>query len=123
MKWGVINIKINVLGTEYTITFKNDAEVCADMGICVGECFGYCSSPAKSIVIANLDTMIDPEPDKEVQKKVNLRHEIVHAFLDESGLETNANEVPCWAQNEEMVDWFAIQGPKIYKAWKEAGAL
>jgi hypothetical protein len=28
-----------------------------------------------------------------------------------------------WAKNEEMVDWFALQGPKIYAAWKEAGAI
>lgn len=41
-----------------------------------------------------------------------------------SGL--NVNSLPCedgWATNEEMVDWIAIQGPKIFKAWKEAGAL
>lgn len=23
----------------------------------------------------------------------------------------------------EMVDWFALQGPKIHKAWQEAGAI
>ena len=28
-----------------------------------------------------------------------------------------------WAKNEEMVDWFALQGPKIYKAWQEVGAI
>ena len=26
-----------------------------------------------------------------------------------------------WARNEEMVDWFAIQWPKLSKAFKEAG--
>ena len=26
-----------------------------------------------------------------------------------------------WAQNEEMVDWFAIQSPKIFRAFREAG--
>lgn len=24
---------------------------------------------------------------------------------------------------EEIVDWIAIQGPKLYKAWQEADAL
>lgn len=24
---------------------------------------------------------------------------------------------------EELVDWIAIQGPKIYKAWQEVGAM
>lgn len=53
------------------------------------------------------------------QKKV-LRHEIVHAFLYESGLWQNAYGSKCWAKNEEMIDWMAIQIPKIQKAYKEA---
>ena len=55
-------------------------------------------------------------------KKV-LRHEIVHAYLCESGLEHCSLGEDSWATNEEMVDWMAIQGPKLYKAWEEAGAL
>ena len=55
--------------------------------------------------------------------KTTLRHEIVHAFLGESGLSANSNETDAWARNEEMVDWIAIQGPKIWKAWKEVGAV
>jgi hypothetical protein len=51
-----------------------------------------------------------------------VRHEIVHAFLMESGLDESSNPADAWATNEEMVDWFARQGPKIYKAWKEADA-
>ena len=38
-----------------------------------------------------------------VGKKV-IRHELVHAFLFESGLSVNS-----WADNEEIVDWIAIQ--------------
>ena len=55
----------------------------------------------------------------ELQEQKNLRHEIIHAFLFESGLAENSE----WAQNEEMVDWIAKQGPKLIKAWQEAGAL
>ena len=54
------------------------------------------------------------------QRKV-IRHEIVHAFLYESGLWQNSYGSKCWAQNEEMVDWFAIQEPKIHSAYIEAG--
>lgn len=114
---------INVLGTDYTITYKDDEEVCADMGVELGYCGGYCSSTARKIVIANLNLCKDSEAEKDILKKTNLRHEIVHAFLNESGLQSNANEVECWAKNEEMVDWFAIQGPKIWKAWQEVGAV
>jgi hypothetical protein len=40
-----------------------------------------------------------------------------------SGLADNSNGVDAWARNEEMVDWFAMQGPKIYKIWREVGAV
>lgn len=115
---------VNILGTEYTIEYKDDEKVCSDMGVSLGECGGYCGWAAKSIVIANLDKCeCDSEEEKEQTRKLNLRHEIVHAFLNESGLAYNSKSSDCWAKNEEMVDWFALQGPKIYKAWQEAGAL
>ena len=47
-----------------------------------------------------------------MQKHV-LRHELIHAFLFESGLDQNSNLCESWAINEEMVDWMAIQMPKI----------
>lgn len=65
----------------------------------------------------------DPDSVKDLvayQKKV-LRHEIVHAFLYERGLWQNSYGSKCWAQNEEMVDWIAIQEPKLNRAFKEAG--
>ena len=114
---------INVLGTEYTVSFKNDEEVCTTMGVSVGDCGGYCSAAAREIVIANLDRCEDSDREKDELKRCNLRHEIVHAFFNESGLQSNSQSTDCWARNEEMVDWIAIQGPKIYKAWKEAGAV
>lgn len=38
-----------------------------------------------------------------------LRHEIIHAYLNESGLSYNTVTAEAWAVNEEMVDWFALQ--------------
>jgi uncharacterized membrane protein len=54
-----------------------------------------------------------------VDQKRILRHEIIHAFLFESGLADDSNSADAWAVNEEMVDWFARQAPKIYKVYKE----
>ena len=68
----------------------------------------------------------DNEEEETIQQcmKQTLRHEIVHAFLCESGLADSAMQSQRgWAKNEEMVDWIAFQGPKIYKAWEEAGAI
>ena len=50
---------------------------------------------------------------------MKLKYEITHAFLAESGLRGNCD----WADNEEMVDWIAIQLPKMYKACVEAHAI
>ena len=46
------------------------------------------------------------------------------SHIGKSGLSANA-VVPegGWAKNEEMIDWLAIQAPKIYKVFKKAGCL
>ena len=51
------------------------------------------------------------------------RHEIIHAFLFESGLDISSGKADNWAVNEEMVDWFCIQIPKIQRCMQEAGVL
>lgn len=56
-------------------------------------------------------------------KKRVLRHEIIHAFFNESGLSDDSNNVTAWAKNEEMVDWFAIQSPKVFKVFQELDIL
>lgn len=62
--------------------------------------------------------------DIEAYIKKVLRHEIVHAFLFESGLGENMHcLINSGWHDEQIVDWFAYQGPKIIKAWESAGAL
>ena len=85
---------------------------------------GYANGPAREIVIANpkvvaIDNLAFSLKDEYIDMRRVVRHEIVHAFLMESGLDANANAVENWATNEEMVDWFAIQSPKIFKVYKE----
>lgn len=64
------------------------------------------------------------EKAQEAYRKKTLRHEIMHAFLNESGLSDDSNRFDgAWAKNEEMVDWFAIQSPKIFKVFVELGIL
>lgn len=116
---------VSVLGTPYALEVKkrDDEPLFCDEGFA-----GYCDCHTKRIVLCDLkshkDFKCDPEEKLLIIMKATLRHEIVHAFLDESGLQDNANAYDiAWAKNEEMVDWIALQGPKIYRAWKEAGAL
>lgn len=69
---------------------------------------------------------LEHEPIESVRlaQKQTVRHEIVHAFFNESGLMDNSlvYEGP-WVHNEEAVDWIANQGEKILAAWQKAGAL
>jgi len=118
-------MKVNVLGTDYTITVKKYEE---DEAFDRRSIDGYCDGLTKQIVICDMSTYKgwEHEPPETVAlaQKQTIRHEIVHAFLDESGLaDCSAAYDGGWAKFEEMVDWIAIQGPKIYTAWQEAGAL
>jgi hypothetical protein len=117
--------KINVLGTEYRIEERriSDDKVLKD-----NKYGGYCCDDEPLIVIADTDDKEYfgdyTEKEKRLWISKTLRHEIIHAFLNESGLQCSAN--PCdgsWARNEEMVDWFAIQSPKIYKVFAELDIL
>jgi flagellar basal body rod protein FlgF len=108
--------KISVLGTPYTVRFANKEE---EPGLKISD--GYYDYTSKQIVIDEMTS--DKEENsldnlKYHQRKV-IRHELIHAFITESGL----RECSEWALNEEMVDFFARQFEKMYKAFKEADAL
>lgn len=108
-------MKVNVLGTEYSVIIANES---TDKGLVNKD--GYCDTSTKECVVDEMNNT-DPSAKKnlpEYQKQV-IRHELTHAFLCESGLDVCSE----WAKNEEMVDWIAIQFPKMLKAFKEANAL
>lgn len=79
---------------------------------------GFCDDSAKEIFVDSLARVDKSRAKKNLEsyKKKVLRHEITHAFLYESGLA----ECSDWATNEEIVDWIARQGLKLYEAWKQA---
>ena len=118
-------MNVNVLGTEYNIVYKDYEE---DQEFKENKLVGYCSNNLKLIAVCNMKTypgwQNSSEEEIDYFQKHTLRHEIVHAFFNESGLYHSSNQVEApWAVNEEMVDWIASQGVKIHKAWKEVGAL
>lgn len=104
---------VNILGTKYEVLRQTINENPKLESQC-----GYCDFSVKKIV---LDTFEQAKDDVNAQNNVDvfankvLRHEIIHAFLGESGLRGNSD----WAENEEMVDWIAIQFPKIQKVFEE----
>lgn len=116
---------VYVKGHPYTIRVKGYTE---DPAFKARSLMGYCDPYTREIAVCNLDThenfKDEPKKTRRASEKETLRHEIVHAFLSECGLDYSAlqYEGP-WPKNEEMVDWLAIVGPDLYRAWREAGAL
>lgn len=110
-------MKINILGTEWELVERSESE---DSNLI--NCDGYCDWTTKTMVIEREMSGSLGNMEKYI-KKVK-RHEIVHAFLFESGLgDCSHNNGNGWSKDEEMVDWFATQGLKIYKAWEKADAI
>ena len=105
---------IPVLGTVYGITEKSISEDAA-----LEHCDGYCDHSSKQIVVSN---MLPESPnqleDMEAYKKKVIRHEVIHAFFFESGLGDNS-----YGKNEELVDWIAMQFPKIAEVFEELGVM
>lgn len=106
---------VNVLGTEYLVKESNEKD---DRKLIDKN--GYCDTSTKECVVDEFDCEDEPDAkgNLEVYKKSVIRHELVHAFLFESGLDCCS-----WAGNEEMVDWIAIQFPKMLKAFQDADCM
>ena len=103
-------LKIDVLGTEYTIVEKH-----------LDDCDGYCDKTTHEIAITSKDENTNLGDFEQYRKKI-LRHEIIHAFLFESGLHENWEHKP-FGHDETYVDWIAVQFPKLLKAFKAADCL
>lgn len=104
---------INILGTDYEIRidpddpmFKYDID-------------GYCDETTKTIVVQEFVPDDRSKSDLRHFQKQVIRHELIHAFLFESGLA----ECSSWAKNEELVDFFAIQIPKMILAMEQVEVL
>lgn len=104
-------MKVSILGTEYEIieqTEEQNPKLRNNNGLC--EIYSH-------RIILNADIQEDELSYENLQefKKRVLRHEIIHAFFAESGLRGNSE----YAENEELVDWIAIQFPKINKVLQQ----
>ena len=112
--------KVNILGTEWKIVTCKEEE----SELLNGKYRDGCTDNSTRTIY-----ICEKKPDCELQdyemwKRLSLRHEIFHAFLFESGLDASSGITNRpWAENEEMVDWFAIQSPKIYKIFAELDIL
>lgn len=107
-----MNKTVSVLGTQYSIVEEEFADQGSD---------GYCDFSSKEIHIRNDN--VNSLGDFEANMRKQLRHEIIHAFMAESGLQANWEHIQEWGHDETTVDWFAIQFPKLLEAFKTVDAL
>lgn len=105
-------MKVDILGTKYKIKYKDFGKEDQD---------GYCDPTKKEIVIRK-DNFYKAG-DFDLLSKRNLRHEIIHAFLAESGLQENWQHSSEFGHDETTVDWIAIQFPKLKKVFKKLDIL
>lgn len=112
---------VNILGTDYRVIFKNREE---DKKL--EKLNGYMDPTIKEIIVNDLKADEEDEmavKNMEYVRRSALRHEIVHAFLYESGLWSDSATVEAWGTSEEITDWIALQAPKMFRAFWQVGAL
>ena len=110
--------RVNILGSEWSVVTSDQSkdEYLKQVG-------GYCDYTANTVVYEPHPRMDSSECESftapDVENRRIVRHELIHAFLFESGMADDAT----WPVNEAMVDFFARQFPKLLKAFQEVEAL
>lgn len=108
---------IYILGTLYTIHIGVPSEEMPDGAD------GCMDQSIHAIKVAEFERSKNSLQDMDSYMKKVLRHEIIHAFLYESGMWNNSGSSECWGMDEEITDWLAIQSPKIFRVFEEVGCL
>lgn len=108
-------MKINILGTDYEIRKVSEKEY---PKLSTMNANGLAEFYSKELII---NAEMNPKSGEEFanfkgfENKV-IRHEIIHAFFHESGLVD-------YTADEDLVNWIALQFPKILKAFQKADCL
>lgn len=100
-------MKVNILGTEYTVVDKS-----------IKEAAGYCDHTTKQLIIDS-DLLISNGAENEAgdlvkNRKRIVRHEAIHALGFESGL---GHDSPL--QDEIIIDWIARMYPRMKEIFKQ----
>ena len=101
---------INILGSEYEILEHSEIE-----NPKLKTSNGLCELYSKQIVL-NKDVLNNPTEETfeklELFKNKVIRHEVIHAYFHESGLDD-------YGSDEKLVNWLAIQFNKMAKTFSE----
>ncbi len=109
--------EVSILGTRYRIEVK---EFTPQSIFSKQNCYGLCNNYTKIIFLCDLTTHPDYDyydhASKLIIAKKIARHEILHAYFYEAGMTYDTCPAP-WHTNEECVEWFAINSPKIFRTF------
>lgn len=107
--------KVNVLGTVYDVELLDEQdELMKAMNY-----GGYTDFSIKTIkILKNIKDDVTKQEDNIKCQNNILRHELIHAFLYECGIDSGMQ-----FHNEECVDFFAMQFSKLAKIFEDAGCL
>ena len=96
---------LNILGQEYDMQVSDALPDDTD---------GLCQTYSKKIMVKPMEKMLDPTDTDDVKRKrfnEVCRHEIIHAFLFESGLIDECSD-------EQLVNYLAMQMPKLIELFR-----
>ena len=115
-KTGKREFVVNVLGVPYKVYIgtAEDYPILKD-----NSSSGLCDFSIKAIWV--VDTQLDKPEVGDLQNKkyltdITLRHELMHAYFHESGIEG-------YSENENLVNYLAMSLEKIYAMCEDAGAV
>lgn len=109
-------MKLNILGTTYRLRIADEWPDRLDP-----DAMGVCDRIDK-VIWVNGSAIAKEDRSGRLRHQV-MRHEIIHAYLAESGMTGFVSLELSWYECEEMVDWFAVQFPKIKQTFEKAGCL
>ena len=102
---------VMIMGTEWKIRYHDSKD---DPGLNGAD--GYTDASTRLIVIRTDNTA--GAADWPRAQKAILRHELIHAFLFESGIAWCYSPAQKYGHDEAMVDWFARKFPQIMTVYE-----
>ena len=116
-------IEFDVLGKAYTLFFKAVEDTKISNKTKDGRRNGYCMN-YEPLIMIYVSKHYNVNMVNENKIRHVMRHEIIHAFIHESGLISQSHSpVYGWGNDEEIIDWFAAQIPKMYPIFKKFNLL
>ena len=104
---------MKIFGTDYT--FEHNTEMCTKLNI-----DGMCQQYNRKITVRNMNDMLEDDADADAKKKMRYnevcRHEAIHGYFGEVGLERYNND-------ETLVTFLAVNFPKMVELFKSQGWL